>query len=48
MQDDIDNMAQGAHETDPSLLSSRVADCLCAVDRQETGDVSTVTVAICY
>ena len=45
-QDDIDNMAQGAPRTHPSLLSGRVGDRLGAVDRQETGDVSTVTVAI--
>jgi len=45
-QDGTDNMAQGASRAHPSLLSGRVGDRLGAVDRQETGDVSTVTVAV--
>ena len=45
-QDGTDNMAQGAPRTHPSLLSGSVGDRLGAVCRQETGDVSTVTVAV--
>jgi hypothetical protein len=45
-QGDMHNMAQGASSTHPSLLSGKVGDRLGADDRQDTRDVSTVTVAV--
>lgn len=45
-QVDKDNIAQEAPRMDPSLLSGKVRNRLGAVDRQETGDMSTVTVAV--
>jgi hypothetical protein len=45
-QEDMHNMAQGASRTHPSLLSGKGGDRIGADDRQSTGDVSTVTVAV--
>jgi hypothetical protein len=39
-------MAQGASMANHSLLSGKVGDRLGAEDRQDTGDVSTATVAV--
>jgi hypothetical protein len=47
-QDDTDNIAQGVPRTHPSLVSGQLGDRSGVVDRQETGDVSTVTVAVNY
>jgi hypothetical protein len=45
-KDDMYNMAQGASRTHPSLLSGMVGDRSGAEDKQDTGDLSTVTVAV--
>jgi L-lactate utilization protein LutC len=45
-QDDMYKMAQGTSRTHLSLLSGNVCDRLGAEDRQDTEDVSTVTVAV--
>jgi hypothetical protein len=42
----MDNMAKGAPRMDPSLLSGNVDNRFGAVDRQATGDMSKVTVAV--
>jgi hypothetical protein len=45
-QEDMHNMAQGASRTQSSLLAGKMGDRLGADDRQDTGDVSTVTAAV--
>jgi hypothetical protein len=45
-QEDMYNMAHGASRTHPSLLPGKVGDRLGADDRQDTRDVSTVTVDV--